>query len=259
MPAADDYVEPLPVYEPNQSLARTIGTLNIIFGAISLACGACGTLNLLLQPVMRPVFQAQARMATQQLEAERERRIDRLRQEEKEATSQAEKAEIHARRKAEEARPLPKVPDPMRFFQGGHLLAYSIADALVGIILNIGLLIAGIGLVRLRNWSRVMSIWVATVKILCLTGLLVWLLLWVLPVMVENAGKMFQDMGAAGGAPPGALTPVTTAMTYLWGIGFVLVYIVSLIYPIVILATLTRRSVIAACTEPTVWEIEEPH
>jgi hypothetical protein len=36
-------------------------------------------------------------------------------------------------------------------------------------------------------------------------------------------------------------------------------YIVSLIYPIVILVALTRQSVIAACTEPRVWEIKEQH
>jgi hypothetical protein len=257
MSAADDYVEPLPAYEPNQSLARTIGTLNIIFGAIMLACGACGTLNLILQPVMRPMFQAQNRVAMQQFQAEREERIDRLRQEEKEAKTPAEKAEIQARRKAEEARPLPKVPDPTKFFQAGHFLAYGIADALVGIVLNLALLIAGIGLVRLRTWGRVMSIWVAALKIFCLTGLLVWFLIWVLPAIVEKASEMFTDMGAGG--PPGALTPVRTAMAYAWGIGFVLAYIVSLIYPIVILAILTRRSVIAACTEPAVWEIEEPH
>src|SRR5437868_6378994 len=135
MATADDNVEPLPVYEPNQSLARTIGTLNIIFGAILLCCGACGALNFIVQPVMAPAFQAQNQAAMQQIEAEREARIDRLRQEEKEAKTAEEKAQIHARRKAEEARPVPKLPDFAKFFQDSSLLAYGIADALVAIVL----------------------------------------------------------------------------------------------------------------------------
>jgi len=256
MAAADDYVEPLPAYEPNQGLAKTIGTLNIIFGAILLCCGACGALNFIVQPVMAPVFQAQNQTMMQQIQAEREARIDRLRQEEKEATTAEEKAEIHARRKAEEARPVPKLPDFAKFFRDSSLLAYGIADSLVGIILNIALLIAGIGLVRLRNWGRVMSLWVAALKTVCLTGLLVIFLVWVLPAVVETVREIFQDVGA--GAPPGALNQMTTFMTYFYSAAAVIGYIVSLIYPIVILVALTRRSVIAACTEPAVWEIEEP-
>jgi hypothetical protein len=255
--AADDYAEPLPAYEPNQGLAKTIGTLNIIFGALMLACGACGTLNLIIQPMVGPFFQAQNQATMQGLQAQREERIDRLRQEEKEAVTPEEKAEIHARRKAEEDRPLPKLPDPTQFLRGSNLLAYGIADALVGLILNLALLIAGIGLVRLRNWGRLMSVWVAGIKIFCLTALLVALLVWVLPAMVQNARQMFEDMGAHPN--PAALAQMTSVMTYVWGAAFVLSYIVSLIYPIVILATMTRRSVIAACTEPAVWEVEEPH
>jgi hypothetical protein len=256
MSAADDYREPLPAYEPNQSLARTIGTLNIIFGAILLCCGACGALNFIAQPVMAPMFQAQNQAVMQQMQAEREQRIDRLRQEEKDATTQAEKAQIHTRRMAEEARPLPKIPDFTAFFRDWRLMAYGIADALVGIILNIALLIAGIGLVRLRNWGRITSLWVAGLKIVCLTCLLAILLIWVLPAMIEKLRDMFQAVGP--GVPPAALTTATTFMTYGYGVGAVIVYIFSLIYPIVILVALTRRSVIAACTEPAVWEIGEP-
>src|SRR5262245_5554921 len=139
MTAADDYAEPLPAYEPNQSLARTIGSLNIIFGAILLCCGACGALNFIAQPAMAPMFQAQNQGFVQQMQAERDARIDRLRQEEKEATTPEEKAEIHARRKAEEARPLPKLPDFTQFLGNSTLLAYGIVDAVTGIILNIAL------------------------------------------------------------------------------------------------------------------------
>jgi hypothetical protein len=257
MTAADDYLEPLPAYEPNQSLARTIGTLNIIFGAILLSCGACGALNAVAQPVVAPMFQAQNQSLVQEMQAKRDARIDRLRQEEKEATTPEEKAEIHARRQAEEARPLPKVPDFTEFFRDSRLLGYGIADSLIGIILNIALLIAGIGLVRLRNWGRVMSLWVAGLKIICDTCLLAILLIWVLPAMIERIRDWFQTMGS--GAPPAALTTATTFLTYVYGVGAVIGYILSLIYPIVILVALTRRSVIAACTQPAVWEIEEPH
>jgi hypothetical protein len=257
MAAADDYLEPLPAYEPNQSLARTIGTLNIIFGAILLCCGACGALNFIIQPVMAPMFQAQNQTMMQQLQAQREARIDRLRQEEKEAKTPEEKAEIHTRRQAEEARPLPKFPDFTQLFRDSNLLVYGIADALVGITLNIALLIAGIGLVRLRNWGRLMSLWVAGLKIVCLTGLLVLFLVWVLPAVIEKVSEIFQDMGTA--APPGALKQMAMFMTYFYSAAAVIAYIISNIYPIVVLVTLTRRSVIAACTEPAVWEIEEPH
>ncbi len=258
MAAADDYLEPLPAYEPNQSLARTIGTLNIIFGAILLCCGACGALNFIVQPVMAPMLQAQNDSMVQQMQAEREERIDRLRLEEKQATTPEEKAKIRARRKAEEARPTPKVPDLTQFVRDKSLLTYGIADSLVGIILNVALLIAGIGLVRLRNWGRVTSLWVAGLKIVCLTGLLAIFLIVVLPSVIEKLGQVFQDVGP-GGPPPAVLKQMTTVMTYAYSAGAVIGYIVGLIYPIVILVALTRRSVIAACTEPAVWEIEEPH
>jgi hypothetical protein len=257
----DDGFEPLPVYEPNQSLAKTIGTLNIIFGAILLACGACGALNLVMQPIMGPMFQAQHQAAMSELQAQHERRIDRLRQEEKEATTPEEKAAIRTRRTAEEARPLPKVPDFTEFFRDTRFLAYGIVDTLGGIILNIGLLIAGIGLVRLRNWGRVMSLWVAALKIVCATCLLAILLVWAIPAMVEKFRQMIEEMAASSppGMPPAAINQMMTFITYVWAAWAVIMYVVALIYPIVILVALTRRSVIAACTEPAVWEIEESH
>src|SRR5262249_33789258 len=111
MTAGNINAEP-PPYEPNPSLARTIGTLNMGFGAILLACGAFGTVNMMFKPVMGQLFQAQNRFVVQQMQSHRYARDIGLRQAEEKTTDPQEKAEINAQRKAEKARPIPKLPDP---------------------------------------------------------------------------------------------------------------------------------------------------
>lgn len=244
------------VAQPNTSAPKTIGILNIVFGCLLLLCVACSSLNLLMQSAMGPMMVAQQQQVQQAMQAERQRMVQELQELEKAAKDEKEKAELRGKQKVLQAQPLPKMPDMTRFTRDTRFQTYSIVDMVSGFLLNVLMVVAGIGLVCLKEWGRVTAIWVAALKIVRLLALYSFFALAVVPDMVQLLTSMFQEMfdEMAKGAPPGQKMPgaaevgqMGTAMGVMMTASAIGMIIFGVIYPTIVLIVLTRPRVKAAC------------
>jgi hypothetical protein len=246
--------------EPNPSAAKTIGVLNIVFGACLLLCGLCFGLYMTAAAAMGPMMAVQQQQVQQQMqqaaETQRQEELKELQKREKASKDEKEKAELQARQKALQVpQPVPKLPDMTQFMRDARFQGYWLTDVGTGLLLNLVMLVTGIGLVGLKEWGRVTGLWVAALKILRLIVLYSFYALVIAPVMVQQFKAMMEEMTKAvppGGKAPrpeelGQMATVMGAMTTGTAIGMI---ILGAIYPVVVLIVLTRPRVKAACAAP---------
>lgn len=255
---------------PQPGLLKTIGILNILFGGVLLLCGlAClsvatpavvvGGTPLRLDPVTTQAF----------FDEIRNERIKDLRAREKAAGTVAERDRIQKERGAVEARrrrvgdevDLPKVNADLVW-----LSRYLRLDVLTGPVLNLLMIVAGIGLVLRKNWARVLGLTTATLKIVRLVALTALLVGVVIP-RVSNAldallstemGRQIithaieQQQARPGGAPAGPQPSPQEVVRMLRGFGIVsAIFFVCIgaIYPAIALILLSRPGARAACVD----------
>jgi hypothetical protein len=125
----------------------------------------------------------------------------------------------------------------------------------LGILLNVAMIVAGVGLVFMKNWARKLAIWVAALKIVRLLAVTLIMMIVFVPeemrrsqaeesnsqVVVStsaNGASQFVAVSASSSARVVALFQMTAT-----GGEFVL----GSIYPVLVLILLTRLSVWAAC------------
>jgi hypothetical protein len=252
----DNERPPVPPVQPNTGGPKAIGVLNIVFGTLLLLCAICSSINLAMQSAMGPMMQAQQQQLQQAMKAEREQQLQELRDLEQAAKDEKEKANLQARQKALQAQPVPKMPDFTKFTQNAHLTVYAIADIVTGLILNIAMIISGIGLLALKEWGRVTALWVAGLKIVRLVALYSIFAVVVVPVLVRSMTSMFEEMfdELAKAGPPGARGPGPAELSQMaMGMGTMMtafaigMIVLGVIYPAIVLIVLTRPSVKAAC------------
>jgi hypothetical protein len=257
VPDGDGPYLPIPEQRPKTAIPKSIGVLNIIFGSILMLCGICTGLNMAMQSAMAPMFGQQQLQFQQLMEAERAKKLEDLKKLEDAAPNDQEKAALEGQRKALEAQPLPKMPDMAKFYEDVSLPAYGIADAVSGLILNILMVVAGIGLLGFREWARQLGLWVAALKIVRLVALYGFFAIVVAPNISKAFSSMFQETveGMGKGAPPGQRIPAPAefaqmgmamgVMMTAFAIGMI---IFGAIYPIIVLILLSRSRVKVACT-----------
>jgi len=265
--SADEYrdlPEGFPGITRNVSACKTIGTLNIIFGAGLLLLGLCCGLQLFAQMTLAPMFTAQSQQQMQAaLIAERQQQVQRLRDQEKAAKSDEEKAELQTQIKNLEAMPPPKMPDFTKVYgtDDPRVVGYWITDFVSGMILNLLLLISGIGLLTVKEWGRKLGVWVAGLKIVRLLALYGFAIIVIVPLTTERIIQMMKEMQE--NFPPGpqkaapSLEEMATVMGTMMTVSFVATIVLGAIYPVVALIVLTRPSVKAACTMPPSDDYQE--
>jgi hypothetical protein len=172
--------EPAPKIEvPKPAIPRTIGTLNIMFAVMLLLYGMCYGLTILVFPVTLSFPRMELGLQTQ---AERRKTLDgwransraeiaKLREHEQAAQTETDRAELKEKRlDLEDQVELVEVighellgglgiDDPLVF-------ANTLTDLISGLVLNMMMLIAGVGLIRFRDRGRKLGLWVAGLKIL---------------------------------------------------------------------------------------------
>ncbi len=203
-------------------------------------------------------------------------RIAELQQQEQSAATAADKARIKAEREKVEANP-PKVTetiDPAPVNEGiAWFYRYAWTDVVTGPVLNLLLLVSGIGLLLHQNWARVLAIVTAALKILRLVALCVLLIAFAIPKMGRmcdvlsgsELGKAFfkqameqqkaQGANPAGPQPtPELIAEVLRTSGYAYAI---LLPCLGSIYPIIVLVLLTRPGARAA-TRTERYEKDDP-
>lgn len=251
-PDAVHYVEPRP------GVAKTIGILNLIFGSLLSLCVGCSGAYMLMfvfmMPAMRPMMKAQQRQVQAQFEAQRQARIDNLRKQEQATEDAKEKQALRAQRNDLEARPIPEMPDMTKMWGANQplVIGYGLTDITTALVLNLAMIVSGIGLVRLSDWGRRLGLWVAWLKIARLVMLYAFFAIAVVPMIAKGYGEMMDEMMKA--MPPPRNAPVqpmgqTIAAVYgvmltAYAVGMVLL---GAIYPIVTLWYLSRPGTKATC------------
>lgn len=179
--------EPAPTLtapKPQPGLIKTIGILNILLGALLLLFGlAC--LNvlgsslldrqpLLLDPIMAQAFGDELRRA----------HIESLRKAEVKETQAVERERIKNERLAIEAKHTrieSEIDLPKFNVELDWLVRYFAFDALSALVLNLFMIVSGLGLLFLKNQARLLAMTTAALKIARLIGLVVFVSVVVTP------------------------------------------------------------------------------
>jgi hypothetical protein len=255
----DDYA-PL-IQRPKTATPKVIGILNIVFGSLLMLCGICFGLSLAMQFTMAPMFAMQQQEFQQLQQADRAQKLKDLENREQAAQDEKEKAAIQAQQQALKAQPLLKLPDMAKFTEAAGLQTYTIVDVVTGLILNILMVVSGIGLVSYKAWGRRLGLWVAACKIVRLVIVYGFFILVVVPNLSKALTEMFQEMFAqmAQAAPPGGpripgqaeLAQMGTVFGTMYSGMAIGMIVLGVVYPVLVLIFLSRPHVKAACSEPT--------
>ncbi len=255
-PYDNDWYPSISERRPKTSIPKTIGTLNIVFRALLMLCGICFGLSMAMQSAMGPVMAAQQQQFQQMQEAERAQKLQALQDLEKAAKDENDKAAIQAQQQALKALPMPKMPDMAKFMQEAGFPGYVIADVATGLLLNILLIVSGIGLLSFKEWGRRLGLWVAAAKIIRLVALYGYFIVVVVPDLTKALTSMFKEMvdEMAKAAPPGQPVPkaadmaqMGTAMGIFYTAFAIGMMTFGVVYPIIVLILLSRQRVKAAC------------
>lgn len=246
--------------EPNRGIPGALGVLNIIFGLVLLLSGLCCGLSVFSLAAFSGManqaqFQAQIEEAWKQ---QQERNLARMQQQLDAAADPARKQEIERQMQKMREMQAPKIDVAAIYgIKDPKVVAFWTIDAVSGIVINLLMVIAGIGLVARSEWGRKMSIAVAIIKLLRLAGLYGYAAMAVLPTMVRDSAKALHDLAASApqnDAQP--LPPLAEMAQQMGSVGLVVLVVFALlaaIYPALLLFLLTRPSVRVAMRgrEPT--------
>jgi hypothetical protein len=191
--------QPTPSARPG--LLKTIGVLDLVFGGFLLLCGA-GCLSTLVPFLVRNNPLQMDHAETQEVADQmRQLLIDDLRKQESAAATPTEKDRLRKARFEVESRraDLASKVDFAAINRDLPCLSrYLWADLLSGTLLNVVLIVAGIGLIRLKPWGRRLGIWVAAAKLVRLVALCALLTAIVVPSLSRVLGQFARtDVGEA--------------------------------------------------------------
>ncbi|CAN5892966.1 hypothetical protein BH23PLA1_BH23PLA1_07750 [soil metagenome] len=235
---------------PTPQPARTIGILNIVFGSILAFYSSTSLISLLFMLVYAPGMEIQERVIDTLVAAVHEVQIEEMEGHLEVAENDVEREMIQQELQALiEAGPQTPAGFAMLSmgFQLPALTYWSWADSTTSILFNSLMIVAGVGLLRLRSWGRSLGLWVAGLKIVRLVVIWgLWILV-VTPEMAEQLGNTVDEMMAQQGGPgppPGMFKMMYAVMYSAMGVAMILL---GSIYPAIVIWLLRKPGVKAAC------------
>jgi len=220
-------------------VVKTLGALNIVFGVGLMLCGTAFDAYFVALPSLMSTLERQQESVQDQFQQRRDAEIQALRVQEEKAETAEEKARARADRIAAESQPLPNPPMPM-----ADLSMYGLDDPRVRthyavegatcLLVNLLMLISGIGLLRLKNWGRRMAIQVAVLKVVRLVLLTGSLMFIVQPILDAK-----QAQAQARQPDAGQLEAMKTVRSFT-SIFLILFLGVGSVYPALVILLLTR-------------------
>ena len=241
---------------PNPQVPRTFGILNIIFGILLLLFGAYTVAMLVIGPRVQNAVITQMKEQQASQKAVRDAKVADLKKKEEAAKTKEDKETIADEREALERSGDPDVSaimgEAMGMAQNPRIVAYTYVESIAGILLNLLMVIAGVGLLRMSDWGRRLSLGVAWLKILRWVAILVVSLVVIVPITAETSRKMFQEIDKQTKAKSGGATPIPMAFfaqftAVITGVTAVASALFGSIYPALSLWFLTRPATRAAC------------
>lgn len=240
---------------PNPQTPKTFGILNIVFGALLLACNVGSAGMILVMPAVAKMLQSFQKKTNEDMQRQFQARIDDLKAQEASAETEKEKAELKAERLKIENGPRPVMPSMTTGIESTNhptIRAIQYGDLITGLLLNVPLLISGLGLVRLREWGRKLALAIAGLKLARLVVVAIVTIVVLVPLqtrlMQEQMAKLEADMKKAGAPPNPALAIVgnSSMMGSISTASSLLYYVVAGVYPAIMIWGLTRPASRAA-------------
>jgi len=248
MTASPAPVSPVPS-AATPGTVKTLGWLNVAFGALLMLCVTGFDAYLVLLPYGQRKLEETQHAAQADRQARRDAEIQALRAQEAKAETPEEKARIRAESIVLESTPLENIPSASvdlstLGLDDPRVRTHYAVDGVTALILNLLMIVAGIGLIRLARWGRRLALWVAAIKLARLVLVGGSLILVVQPVTntrtLQN-GAPGETVEADGSAMPLAWVMALSTLVYLT---------VCAAYPIVVLVLLTRPGARAAVENP---------
>ena len=249
-PSAASSAGPFSPQRPREvAIPKTLGILNLIFGVIFMLAGAGTAIQYLVMPMFGEVMEAQQQQMTKAIELQQDSAVQKLLEEQKAAASEDEKAVIQTQIDQVQNQPTFTTPNMagMMGMNDRRVIIWGVVNSLTGALLNLLMIISGVGLLLLRGWGRSLALWAAGLKIVRLIAGQSYYCFVCVPVRAESMMGFMDQVGAQAG-PSQAQPPVEMGMMFAgryWAqaVGFALF---ASIYPIVCLVLLTRSRVKAA-------------
>jgi hypothetical protein len=145
-------------------------------------------------------------------------------------------------------------------FSDIRLAIYTFSELISGMILNVLMVISGVGLLRLAEWGRRLAISVAWLKIIRWVAMIVVTLVLILPITVQKVQKMTDSIQAqvqvqakSGGRPPPPMPMMNLSMfaSIAGAVSMIFTALIASIYPALSIWFLTRPPARAACLIPS--------
>ena len=225
------------------TLLLVLAIFSFILGGTALLCNCFSVIPLFTAGIN----EQQWRVQQDRYDAQRQEREDDFEQRIDETETDEERQEIEDERERWHKKnpyiDLTAQEDPSR---DPRFIAYTGADVGIGIITNILLIIAGVGLLKVAGWGRKLALGVAGVKLLANVLLTIVAVTVIVPMQTESMDmmmKQLEQMSSAGskGAPPfpvssfGDITKVAASgITILFGA-------FSCVFPALLLILLNLR------------------
>ena len=249
MATADGYVLPKP------GVPKTLGILSVIFSVILILVGLCGLAGTVLGPTFMQFADTAVKQQQQKVEADTKAQAAALDGREKAAKTDEEKSAIKAERDSLAASPKPPQVD-MKAMTGmltdPTYLAFTYVFYLTGLILQVLLLVAGIGLIRLTPWGRSLGVTWAGLQIAQVVILAVISFVYVQPkvraLSADVLAKMEADQKAGAPANPGMVgAQFAKSIESMAAPLAVLQVVLFCTYPTIMLILLNTAGARAAC------------
>jgi hypothetical protein len=249
MSIAEGYVLPKP------GIPKTFGILNIIFGVVLMLAGFCLSGFTMVMPMALEMAEKEQKTQQAKADADYKAKLKEIDDRLTAAKTDDEKKTIQVEKDTAVASPPPTPPDISAItgmYKNPTIMGFTLGFYGSGAIMNLFLLISGIGLVRLKPWGRSMAVGLASIQILRIVGLLAVYLVVVQPVYIVEFNKMmtaFANDPQLKNAPGnvGQSLEMAKAMTSMGGIFAVGGAIVAMIYPILTIILLSTKGAKAAC------------
>ena len=245
---------------PSPRIPKVLGILNIVFASGLILFGLCMGLYMVSLPAFGRAMTEMVKKAEAEAEKKRAADIKALEDAEEAAETESEKQALQEQRKAIEARPKVEIPMAMDFNKLGlndpKFVAYYGVELTTALVLNVLMIVAGIGLVRRKMWGLSLGTWTAVAKLVRLVLVYTFFALAIVPTLAQKSGEvagemMIQQQRAMGRpAPPGIDAQFMVRMYYImYTVTAVAMIVFGSIYPAISLWLLTRPGARAACDE----------
>ena len=243
---------------PNPRTALVLGIFNVNFAILLMICSLVSSASLVVMPFLTNAMAKVQEDAKKQVEQQRKDRLAALDEDAKTAKTEQEKKEIETRRLEIENKPGIPVTPMLDLSDMGlddpKVLGWWWTELGTGIVVNLMMLASGIGLLYCKTWSWKLGFWMAILKILRLTVVYAACIIVVIPAFSQKMGAAVSKMmvqqqaiagrSAASAPPPELFVKVYSVMYSGMAVGMI---VMGSIYPLVVIWTLTRPGVRAAC------------